>query len=457
MRLYRGRPKFVFYFLSLIAAIFISFCASQAAQAANPPIISTGTGGSTFQNQTSFTITGDSGANFFLTLDGTTPTPSSTPYSGEMTVPNYTTVKAIEVLSGVSSSVTTAFIQYEVPRPNLQLWLKPENIIASGSSVTGYTDVSGYSTTVTQSTTSNQPTLVSNALNGFSSASFNGSTTYLNIASGSTNAPFLSNLTGGVAIFAVVSPLTSTADKALFTASHTGVTDMTALQTDGTEVVFNVNKSTTAKNITSSTGAITVGTFQEVDAVLNQTNVGQIDVNGITLKTATLQAMNNTTRPVAYIGANDALLSTAFWGGQLVELLVYSTGTNFQTEAAQVQAYLAYRYQLGTSQTTPAPTISVPTSTLTGPSQVAISSAPNAVTYFTQTGIAPTTSSPVYTKPININFSQQLQAISVVNGIQSAVSSATYTLNATQWPAPSSTDNTSLQMNLQLPTTAIPQ
>jgi hypothetical protein len=63
----------------------------------------------------------------------------------------------------------------------------------------------------------------------------------------------------------------------------------------------------------------------------------------------------------------------------------------------------------------------------------------------------------VYTGPVLIYYTQTLKALAVNNGISSTVASATYTLNATQWPAPSATDTTPLQINLQLPTTAIPQ
>ena len=151
---------------------------------------------------------------------------------------------------------------------------------------------------------------------------------------------------------------------------------MTALQTNGTTVIFNVNNGDTAENLTTASGAITTGTFQIVDAVPKQSNSANIDVNGITNDTGALQALNNTTRPVTYIGGNDALTTTAFWGGQVVEMLVYSTGTSFESLTAQVDAYLANKYQIGTTQITPAPTFSLATSTLTGPTQVAISAGP---------------------------------------------------------------------------------
>ena len=232
---------------------------------------------------------------------------------------------------------------------------------------------------------------------------------------------------------------------------------MTSLQTNGTEVTFNAN-TTTAGSITTAGSPLTTGTFQVLDAVYATTPSATIDVNAAqsATGTSTLQVLPSIARTVAYIGGNQALTTTAFWGGTVEEILVYSTNVPV-TSRALVQAYLANRYQLNTSLATPAPAISVPAGTLPGPTQVAIAAAPNAITYFTQNGTAPNTSSSQYNGPVNVSYSQTLQAMSVANGVQSTVSSATYTLNSTQWPAPSSAYTTSPVINLQLPTTAIPQ
>jgi hypothetical protein len=115
------------------------------------------------------------------------------------------------------------------------------------------------------------------------------------------------------------------------------------------------------------------------------------------------------------------------------------------------------KYQLLSTNTTPAPVLSVSAGTLTAPTQVAIWAPEAAITYFTIDGTTPTTSSPVYSGPINVYYTQTVKAMCVLNGVQSSTTSATYTLNATQWPAPSATDTTSLQIQLQLPKVSIPQ
>ena len=68
------------------------------------PVIS---GTTPFSDSTSMTISGPQGASIYYTTDGSTPTSSSTQYSSAVTLTATTTVKAIAILNGVSSSVTT--------------------------------------------------------------------------------------------------------------------------------------------------------------------------------------------------------------------------------------------------------------------------------------------------------------------------------------------------------------
>lgn len=60
-----------------------------------------------FADTTTVTISGPAQATIYYTLDGSTPTSSSTQYSEPLTLSNTTTVKAIAVKDGVSSSVST--------------------------------------------------------------------------------------------------------------------------------------------------------------------------------------------------------------------------------------------------------------------------------------------------------------------------------------------------------------
>ena len=60
-----------------------------------------------FAESTQVTITAESGAEIHYTTDGSTPTASSTLYSEALTLSDTTTVKAIAIKNGISSSVSS--------------------------------------------------------------------------------------------------------------------------------------------------------------------------------------------------------------------------------------------------------------------------------------------------------------------------------------------------------------
>lgn len=60
-----------------------------------------------FEESTQVTMSAESGASIYYTLDGNTPTAESSLYSAPVTLSDTTTVKAIAIKDGVSSSVTS--------------------------------------------------------------------------------------------------------------------------------------------------------------------------------------------------------------------------------------------------------------------------------------------------------------------------------------------------------------
>ena len=60
-----------------------------------------------FEETTTVTMSGPAGATIHYTTDGSTPTSASTAYSEALTLTGTTTVKAVAVKDGVSSSVTS--------------------------------------------------------------------------------------------------------------------------------------------------------------------------------------------------------------------------------------------------------------------------------------------------------------------------------------------------------------
>lgn len=70
-----------------------------------------------FENTTSVTISAAQGAEIRYTTDGSKPTAASTLYSGAITLSATTTVKAIAIIDGVSSSVSTKTFTKQTPGP----------------------------------------------------------------------------------------------------------------------------------------------------------------------------------------------------------------------------------------------------------------------------------------------------------------------------------------------------
>ena len=70
-----------------------------------------------FEDTTSVTISAAQGAEIRYTTDGTKPTAASTLYSGAITLSATTTVKAIAIVDGVSSSVATKIFTKQTPGP----------------------------------------------------------------------------------------------------------------------------------------------------------------------------------------------------------------------------------------------------------------------------------------------------------------------------------------------------
>ena len=256
----------------------------------------------------------------------------------------------------------------------------------------------------------------------------------------------------GVSFFAVIKPGTVAASSTATPISYSGGT--TGNLTYSLSVANNANPNLTlvGRDTNDTIGVnnlVPISVPQLVEATMTGGSGSTLLLyqNGV-------QVFNNTgaiANVAATLGAvgNDVYTGSQYYNGQIAEIISYARPVT-DVERRNVENYLMQRYGLTLAV---APVFSVPTNTtFQSPSQVAISAQPGATIYFSTTGTA-TTSSPIYSAPLTVSYSQTISALAVLNGFQ-ASASAQYTLDATKWPAPSASYTTAPKLNLQLPTPA---
>jgi hypothetical protein len=430
---------------------------AQSALALAAPTFSPGPG--LFFPGPSVTLSASSGASIYYTLDGSQPTTSSQLYSTPITVNASTTVNAMAELSGTSSTIVSAFFKVDSTIPPLTetalnayapvLWLRSDVGVSTDGSgnVQNWQDLSGNGNDASQSSSSNRPIFNANDWNGFPSVTTaSTSSRYFNLPSGFT-------LPDSVVLYFVTKP-TGSSNGILMDLGNGAVSDNITATSTGTTATFTIDNGSSPSSISSSS-ALTLGQYQLLGMfqdVVEDSAPAAIYTNGTLITSGTLNSPNGITRANNHIGT-DYSGSANFYDGGFLEVLAYgyNSGTPGYLDTNEVEMYALSRYQL-LNAVPPNPLISVSTSSLSGPTQVAIAVPPDSVCRYTTDGTTPDISSPVYTGPLNIFYSQTLQAINFKNGVASSVSSATYTLDSTQWPAPDPSDTTPLQINFQSPT-----
>ena len=353
-----------------------------------------------------------------------------------------------------SSSVADAFYHVDaattaVPRSGMVLSLRPDFELTANSSnqISAIGDASGSGNGASQTSSSNKPTLVNNAINGLPAINFS-SSQFLQLPSG------LSNFTSGMTAFVVAKPASVSSGARLFDFGNGSASDNVLLDeptsTGASLVVYNGSTPTTL----TASSAVTLGEFQLLEFNHNGSANATIFTNG--LPDASSSSMNN----ISNVARADNFIGQASGGGnyfqgQIAELLIYNSSLS-ASDQSYVESYLLNRYQAAALGIPASPVFSVAAGTLSAPTQVAIYAPTNAEIFVTTDGSTPSSStSPRYSQPITVAFSETVKAIAVVNGQASSVASASFTLDSTEWPAPGST-STPLQIEQQLPTTSIP-
>ncbi len=264
----------------------------------------------------------------------------------------------------------------------------------------------------------------------------------------------MADFTSGLSIFAIVKPTSVTAGARILDFGNGATANNILIQEPtSTGAALYTYNGASGTNVTASS-AITLNKFQLLEATDNNTGTATIFTDAVQQNQNTsMNSLLNVLRSNNYIGQGSAGGNNYI--GQIVELLVYNRNLSV-AERTTLEGFLLTRTQGFLANSSPAPVFSLATSTLSAPAQVAIEGPAEASFFYTLDGTTPTTASIPYVGPVDITFTRTMKAIAVNRGVQSSVTTATYTLDSTKWPAPSAT-STPLQLDLQLPNQSIPQ
>jgi hypothetical protein len=381
-------------------------------------------------------------AAIYYTTDGTTPTPSSTRFTTQLTVATTQTIKAIATAPGyLPSPVTTA--TYTISIPTATPVISPKAGIFVAALPVTITDATP-GAVIYYTTDSSSPTTSSTKYTGPITVTATEAITAIAIAPGYVLSPAVK------AIYTMnvpaATPTFSPTPGSYPAAQSVTLTDATA----GAIIYYTTDGSTPTTNSAKYTAAIAVSTTKTIKAIA--TAPGRVTS---ALATGTYTILQPAATPLltpaggTYAPSQTVTITDATAGA----VIYYTTnGTEPISSSPQYTAPI----KLPATQTikasatatgwAPSPvatatyTIAAPTaapvispkagSYTTAQSVTLADTTPGAIIYYTTNSSVPTASSTKYTGPITVTVTETIRAIAIATGYaQSPETSAIYTMN----------------------------
>jgi hypothetical protein len=350
------------------------------------------------------------GATIYYTTNGTTPTTSSTKYSGEITVSSTETIEAIAVASGYSNSaVASATYVISTSAYSGPVILTVSSIVAEQTQTFTITG-SGFGTQV----------------------AYDGDSPYIRIIdeNGDWNAGYSLNNPADFVTLSVSSWTDTQIVVTGFTGEY-GSNGWTINQGDTLwALVWNPQSSagpSTCSNIVVGAGATNCDSNLAATPVISLASGSYTSSQTITFSDATLGATiyytTNGTTPAP--GTNASVYSGAITVSSTETLEAVAIAGGYSTSGIATATYTISEPAAAT------PTFSPASGTYTSAQTVTINDATSGATiYYTTNGTTPTTGSTKYSGPIAVSATETIEAIAVAAGdTNSAVATATYTIN----------------------------
>ena len=412
------------------------------------PVVATPTfspGGGTYTGSVTVSISdATSGATIYYTTDGSTPTTSSTVYTGALTFTQTTTLKAMAAATGMTNSAVASAIytvqqQQQVATPTFS----PGGGTYTGSVTVSISDVTS-GATIYYTTDGSTPTTSSAVYTG--TLTFTQTTTLkaMAAASGMTNSAVAS---ATYTVQQQVATPTFSPGGGTYTGSVTvSISDATS----GATIHYTTDGSTPTTSSAVYSGALTftqTTTLKAMAAASGMTN------SAVASATYTVQQQVATPTfspgPGTYTGSVTVTISDATSGATIYYTTDGSTPTSSSavytgaltfTQTTTLKAMAAASGMTNSAvasatytvhlQPVATPTFSPGPGTYTGLVTVTISDATSGATiYYTTDGSTPTTSSAVYTAPLTFTQTTTLKAMAGASGMaNSPVASAKYTI-----------------------------